>query len=100
MREALRQAGKRGAGDLGSPGAKRMIRQPSALRTKVARREGGEALVLHDASFVDVWEAMMVIEPEVAALAATRRTLADIDVLVALELVRSAPHLLTDPHAS
>ena len=37
------------------------------------------ALVLHDVSFVDVWEAMMVIEPEVAALAATRRTQADLD---------------------
>jgi DNA-binding FadR family transcriptional regulator len=41
---------------------------------------------------------MMVIEPEVAALAATRRTLADIDVLVALSRAFSASPV-TDPHA-
>ena len=40
-----------------------------------------QALVMHDVSFVDVWEAMMVIEPEVAALAAQRRTQVDVEAL-------------------
>ena len=62
------------------PGAKRMlVSRPHANKVASGMRQ---ALVLHDVSFVDVWEAMMVIEPEVAALAAVRRSQSDIDALV------------------
>jgi len=95
VREALRQLESAGL-VIRPPGAKRMIvSRPHADKVASGMRQ---ALVLHNVSFVDVWEAMMVIEPEVAALAATRRTLADIDVLVALSRAFSASPL-TDPHA-
>jgi hypothetical protein len=78
------------------PGAKRMIvSRPQASKVASGMRH---ALVLHDVSFVDVWEAMMVIEPEVAALAATRRTQADLAVLTQIgEAFRASPEW--DPDA-
>lgn len=79
VREALRQLESAGL-VARPPGAKRMIvSRPKASKIASGMRH---ALVLHDVSFVDVWEAMMVIEPEVAALAAVRRTAADVDALV------------------
>jgi DNA-binding FadR family transcriptional regulator len=78
VREALRQLESAGL-IMRPPGAKRMVvSRPHADKIASGMRQ---ALVLHEVSFVDVWEAMMVIEPEVAALAATRRTQADIDAL-------------------
>ncbi len=79
VREALRQL--ESAGLVMRPqGAKRMIvSRPHADKVASGMRQ---ALVLHEVSFVEVWEAMMVIEPEVAALAATRRTQADIETLM------------------
>ncbi len=79
VREALRQL--ESAGLVMRPqGAKRMVvSRPHANKIASGMRQ---ALVLHEVSFVDVWEAMMVIEPEVAALAATRRTQADIETLI------------------
>ena len=66
-----------------------IVSRPHAAKVASGMRH---ALVLHDVSFVDVWEAMMVIEPEVAALAATRRTQADLDALVqASEAFRTWP---------
>ena len=86
VREALRQLESAGLVTR-PPGAKRMIvSRPHAAKVASGMRH---ALVLHDVSFVDVWEAMMVIEPEVAALAATRRTQADLDALV--QVSRSIP---------
>lgn len=78
VREALRQL--ESAGLVRRPqGAKRMIvSRPAASKVASGLRQ---ALVLHDVSFVDVWEAMMIIEPEVAALAATRRSQADLEAL-------------------
>lgn len=78
VREALRQLESAGL-VARPPGAKRMI----VSRPKAAKVASGmrHALVLHEVSFVDVWEAMMVIEPEVAALAAVRRTQADLAAL-------------------
>ncbi len=79
VREALRQLESAGL-VMRPPGAKRMIvSRPHADKVASGMRQ---ALVLHEVSFVEVWEAMMVIEPEVAALAATRRTQTDIDTLV------------------
>lgn len=79
VREALRQLESAGL-ITRPPGAKRMVvSRPHADKIASGMRQ---ALVLHEVSFVDVWEAMMVIEPEVAALAATRRTQADIEALM------------------
>lgn len=81
VREALRQLENSGLVRR-PPGAKRLlVSRPHADKIASGMRQ---ALVLHEVSFVDVWEAMMVIEPEVAALAATRRTAADIEVLIRL----------------
>jgi DNA-binding FadR family transcriptional regulator len=78
VREALRQLESAGLVTR-PPGAKRMIvSRPHAAKVSSGMRH---ALVLHDVTFVDVWEAMMVIEPEVAALAASRRTQTDLDAL-------------------
>jgi DNA-binding FadR family transcriptional regulator len=78
VREALRNLESAGL-VARPPGAKRMIvSRPHAAKVSSGMRH---ALVLHDVTFVDVWEAMMVIEPEVAALAAGRRTQADLDAL-------------------
>ena len=95
VREALRQLESAGLVTR-PPGAKRMVvSRPLAAKVSSGMRH---ALVMHDVTFVDVWEAMMVIEPEVAALAATRRTQADVDALVqAAEAFRTWPK--DDPHA-
>ena len=95
VREALRQLESAGLVTR-PPGAKRMIvSRPHAAKVSSGMRH---ALVLHDVTFVDVWEAMMVIEPEVAALAASRRTQTDLDALAqAAEAFKSWPK--DDPHA-
>lgn len=89
VREALRQLESAGL-VARPPGAKRMIvSRPEAAKVASGMRH---ALVLHEATFVDVWEAMMVIEPEVAALAAQRRTQADLNALAQTsEAFREAP---------
>jgi GntR family transcriptional repressor for pyruvate dehydrogenase complex len=89
VREALRQLESAGLVTR-PPGAKRMIvSRPHADKVASGMRH---ALVLHDVSFVDVWEAMMVLEPEVAALAAVRRTQEDLVALTAAsEEFRSWP---------
>ncbi|HKS54136.1 MAG TPA: FCD domain-containing protein [Steroidobacteraceae bacterium] len=89
VREALRRLESAGL-VLRPPGAKRMVvSRPHAEKVSSGMRH---ALVLHDVTFVDVWEAMMVIEPEVAALAAGRRTQVDLDALSqAAEAFRAWP---------
>lgn len=79
VREALRQLEHAGLVTR-PPGAKRLV----VSRPHIDKVASGmrQAYVLHEVSFVDVWEAMIVIEPEVAALAAVRRTAADIEALV------------------
>jgi GntR family transcriptional repressor for pyruvate dehydrogenase complex len=95
VREALRQLESAGLVSR-PPGAKRMIvSRPEASKVASGMRH---ALVLHDVSFVDVWEAMMVIEPEVAALAAIRRSQADLTALAqASDTFRDSPQ--GDPNA-
>jgi GntR family transcriptional regulator, transcriptional repressor for pyruvate dehydrogenase complex len=81
VREALRQLEHAGLVTR-PPGAKRLVvSRPEASKLASGMRH---AFVLHDVSFVDVWEAMMVIEPEVAALAAIRRTASDLAALTDL----------------
>lgn len=80
VREALRRLESAGLIKR-PPGAKRMVVSRPAASQLASRMR--HALVLHDVTFVAVWEAMMVIEPEVAALAAVRRNQGDLDALVA-----------------
>ena len=71
VREALRELDS--AGLLGRrQGSKRMVvihPDPAQVGAGVRR-----ALMLHEVTFVDVWEALMILEPPLAALAATRRS--------------------------
>jgi GntR family transcriptional regulator, transcriptional repressor for pyruvate dehydrogenase complex len=95
VREALRHL--ESAGLLARPpgGKRMMVSRPHAAKVASGMRH---ALLLHDVSFVEVWEAMMVIEPEVAALAAERRTQADLDALAqSSESFRASPS--GHPHA-
>jgi DNA-binding FadR family transcriptional regulator len=75
VREALRELDS--AGLLGRRrGSKRMmVTRPGPAQIGAGVRR---ALVLHDVTFLDVWEALMILEPPLAALAATRRSLADL----------------------
>jgi GntR family transcriptional regulator, transcriptional repressor for pyruvate dehydrogenase complex len=95
VREALRHLESAGL-ITRPPGAKRMqVSRPHVNKVSSGMRQ---ALVMHDVSFFEVWEAMMVIEPEAAALAAQRRTQADIDALTqARERFMNAPE--GDPNA-
>jgi DNA-binding FadR family transcriptional regulator len=95
VREALRRLENAGLVTR-PPGAKRLIvSRPEAAQLASGMRH---ALVLHDVTFVAVWEAMMVIEPEVAALAAQRRTQADLAALTAAsDAFKASPQ--GDPHA-
>jgi len=71
------------------------VSRPHAAKVSSGMRH---ALVLHDVTFVDVWEGMMVIEPEVAALAAIRRTQADLEALTQVaDAFRDCPK--DDPQA-
>jgi GntR family transcriptional regulator, transcriptional repressor for pyruvate dehydrogenase complex len=74
VREALRELDS--AGLLGRRrGSKRMVViRPAPRQVGAGVRR---ALVLHDVTFLDVWEALMILEPALAASAATRRSLAD-----------------------
>jgi GntR family transcriptional regulator, transcriptional repressor for pyruvate dehydrogenase complex len=71
VREALRELDS--AGLLGRrQGSKRMVvMRPGAAQIGAGVRR---ALLLHAVSFVDVWEALMILEPPLAALAAARRS--------------------------
>jgi GntR family transcriptional repressor for pyruvate dehydrogenase complex len=78
VREALRELDS--AGLLGRRrGSKRMVViRPAARQVGAGVRR---ALVLHDVTFLDVWESLMIIEPPLAAAAATRRSTADCERL-------------------
>ncbi|MCC5862833.1 MAG: FadR family transcriptional regulator [Gammaproteobacteria bacterium] len=71
VREALRALESRGL-VMRAPGSKRLqVARPAAA----AVADGvSRALVLHQITFLQVWEAMMLLEPELAALAAQRRS--------------------------
>ena len=87
VREALRELDS--AGLLGRRrGSKRMmVTRPGPAQIGAGVRR---ALVLHDVTFLDVWEALMILEPPLAAVAATRRSVADLKRLRAtLKSVRA-----------
>jgi len=80
VREALRELDS--AGLLGRRrGSKRMM----VLRPGTGHVGAGvrRALVLHDVTYQDVWEALMILEPPLAADAATRRSGDDLQRLEA-----------------
>jgi DNA-binding FadR family transcriptional regulator len=71
VREALRRLESAGL----------LSRRPGSKRMVITRPDSAEvasglsrALLLNDVTFHDVWEAMRLVEPEIAALAATRRS--------------------------
>jgi GntR family transcriptional repressor for pyruvate dehydrogenase complex len=78
VREAYRELESRGL--LGRrPGSKRMV----VTRPQAGHVAAGvsRALVLHDVSFLDVWEALTILAPPMAETAARRRTRADLAAL-------------------
>jgi GntR family transcriptional repressor for pyruvate dehydrogenase complex len=82
VREALRRLESAGL----------LSRRTGSKRMVVTRPDHGEvasglgrALLLSDVRFADVWEAMMLIEPEIAALAAERRLADHLDALARVQ---------------
>jgi GntR family transcriptional repressor for pyruvate dehydrogenase complex len=80
VREALRELESSGL----------VTRRPGSRRMSVSRpghlniAEGiSRALVLHDVTFLEVWEALTVIEPPIAEAAARARTPADLQAAAA-----------------
>jgi GntR family transcriptional regulator, transcriptional repressor for pyruvate dehydrogenase complex len=78
VREALR--------DLESSGL--LMRRPGSRRMSVSRPKHlaiaenvSRALVLHDVTFLEVWEALTVLEPPIAESAARSRTADDLDAV-------------------
>ncbi len=80
VREALRELESSGL-VMRRPGSKLMsISRPQhfAIAEAVTR-----ALVLHDVTFLEVWEALTLLEPPIAEAAARARTAADLEQIVA-----------------
>ncbi|MBV9619456.1 MAG: FadR family transcriptional regulator [Gammaproteobacteria bacterium] len=89
VREALRELESRGLLRR-APGSKRMsVSRPG--RASIAAGVG-DALLLHDVTVREVWEALTVIEPPLARLAARAHTSADLAALRAgMAAFRAAP---------
>ncbi len=79
VREAIRELETHGL--LGRSRGEKRLRvtrpEPRHVSTGVSR-----ALALHDVTFLELWEAMMAIEPAAAQYAASRRTAAQLRTLV------------------
>jgi DNA-binding FadR family transcriptional regulator len=78
VREAIRQLEIQGLLGRGRGGKRLRVTRPE--HTHVS---GGvsRALALHDVTFLELWEAMMAIEPAAAQYAAVRRTAAQLQAL-------------------
>ena len=89
VREALRELESRGL-LWRAPGSKRMsVSRPG--RASIAAGVG-DALLLHDVTVREVWEALTVIEPPLARLAARAHSAADLELLrTAMAAFRAAP---------
>ncbi len=81
VREALRELQSKGLVGRREGGKRLFITHPQAadVASGVSR-----ALALHGVTFLEVWEAMMIIEPQAAALAARKREAAQLEELVNL----------------
>ena len=83
MREALRELESAGLLER-RPGSKLMT--VSRPRHRAVARDVSRALALHDVTFFEVWEALTLLEPPMAEIAARNRTQEDLDGLaVAVE---------------
>ncbi len=81
VREALRELQSKGLVCRREGGKRLFITHPGTadVASGVSR-----ALTLHGVTFLEVWEAMMLIEPQTAALAARKRDNAQLDELTKL----------------
>lgn len=81
VREALRELQSKGLVARRKGGKRLFISHPQAadVASGVSR-----ALALHGVTFFEVWEAMMIVEPQAAALAARKREAAQLEELVEL----------------
>jgi DNA-binding FadR family transcriptional regulator len=81
VREALRNLQSAGLLERRGGGKKLFVSRPT-----VSAVGGGlsEALSLHDARFADVWEALLAMEPAIAAAAARRREASQVEELATL----------------
>lgn len=79
IREALRELQSAGLLTRARGSKLMMVTRPQA--DHVAENVG-RALVLHDVTFLNVWESMSMFEPPIAEAAARRRTAADLEVLL------------------
>jgi GntR family transcriptional repressor for pyruvate dehydrogenase complex len=78
VREALRNLQSAGLIVRRSGGKKLFVTRPTVEAVGGGLRE---ALTLHDARFADVWEALLSLEPDIAAAAARRRQPAQLETI-------------------
>ncbi len=78
VREALRNLQSAGLVERRGGGKKLYVSRPAVGAVGEGLRE---ALTLHEARFADVWEALLALEPAVAAAAARRRDAAQLAAL-------------------
>ena len=92
IREAIRELETHGL--LGRARGEKRLRvtrpEPRCVSSGVSR-----ALALHDATFLELWEAMMAIEPVAAQYAAIRRSAAQLQ-----DLARAGRHFKREAHTS
>ena len=83
VREALRELQSKGLVTRREGGKRLFISHPQAsdVASGVSR-----ALALHGVTFLEVWEAMMIVEPQAAALAARKREAAQLEELVDISM--------------
>lgn len=78
VREALRELQTKGLLTRQRGSKLMMVTRP---QTNAVAEGVSRALVLHDVTFLDVWESMSMFEPSIAETAARRRTEADMALL-------------------
>jgi GntR family transcriptional repressor for pyruvate dehydrogenase complex len=71
IREGLRQLEMGGLVERRTGSKRLFVKRP---RTEDMAAGISKAMALHDVTFQDVWEAMMILEPQAAEIAATRAT--------------------------
>jgi len=93
VREALRNLQSAGLLERRGGGKKLFVSRPA-----VSAVGGGlsEALSLHDARFADVWEALLAMEPAIAAAAARRRRADQVEELATIAREFAAADLPAD----